>query len=69
MMAAMDESEYRPTEEDILTVLRYLRLNYPEYATPEKAIGLLRHSRGYYKALEELHPDEVEKLLQDFEDH
>lgn len=59
----MSEPEYKITEDDILVALRYLRLNLPEYATPEKAIQLLKHYRGHMQALEELYPEEVEKIL------
>ncbi|MEJ0073327.1 MAG: hypothetical protein WDN27_04590 [Candidatus Saccharibacteria bacterium] len=41
----------------------------PEYATPEKTILLLRNWQGYYAALEEMHPKEVEKVLKDLESH
>jgi hypothetical protein len=68
-MMTMSEPEYKPSEEDILGAVRYLRLNIPEYATPEKAIVLLNQYHGYHKALEELHPEEVEKFLKDLEDH
>lgn len=65
----MDEPKYKPTEEDILTVMRYLRLNLPEYATPEKAIQLLGHYEGHLRVLEELNPEAIEKILQDLENY
>lgn len=65
----MKEPEYKPTEDDILTMMRYLRLNIPEQATPEKAILLLKHYQSHIEALQELHPEEVEKVLQNLEDH
>lgn len=63
----MSEQEYKITEDDILVVLKYLRLNAPEYATPEKAIQLLQHYRGHTKSLEELYPEEIEKILSNLE--
>ncbi len=65
----MSEPEYKITQEDILVALRYLRLNLPDYATPEKAIQLLQHYRGHMEALAKLYPEEVEKILHDLEDH
>lgn len=50
-------------------MLKYLRLNLPEHATPEKAIYLLEHHHAHYKKLEELHPEVVEEILRDFETH
>jgi hypothetical protein len=65
----MSEPEYQITDEDILTMLHYLRLNLPEYATPENAIKLLEQMHGHYKSLEELYPEEIEKILKDLEEH
>jgi hypothetical protein len=65
----MSDAEYKKTDEDILVALRYLRLNLPAYATPENAIKLLKQMHGHYKSLEELHPEVVEEMLKDLEDH
>jgi len=65
----MSEPEYQPTKDDILTMLHHLRLTLPKYATPENAIKLLNYQHIHYKALEELYPEEIEKILKDREDH
>lgn len=63
----MNDPRYKPSEEDVLAMLEYLRRTLPKYASPEKAILLLSHYQGYYQALETMHPEEVEKILQDLE--
>jgi hypothetical protein len=63
----MNEPEYQITNEDIQTMLKYLRLNLPEHATPEKAIFLLEQQHVHYKSLEELHPELIEEILKNFE--
>lgn len=65
----MDEPEYKITEDDVLAMLKKLRHTMLEHATPEKAIYLLEQQHLHYKGLEELHPDIIEKILQDFESH
>lgn len=63
----MDKPEYKITEDDILTMMRYLRQVSPKDATPEKAIYLLGHYNLHLKKLEELYPETIERLLADFE--
>jgi hypothetical protein len=63
----MSEPEYKITPEDVQTMLKYLRLNLPEHATPEKAVYLLEQQRLHYKNLEELYPELIEEILKDFE--
>jgi len=65
----MTEPEFEITKDDIAGMLRYLRLTLPEHATPEKAIFLLEHYKVHYEILEELYPEEIEKILTDFEEH
>jgi|GEM_PF-1774585 len=65
----MSEPNYQPTDEDILGMLHHLRLNLPEYATPENAIKLLVQMHGHYKSLEDLYPEQIEKILKDLEEH
>lgn len=65
----MSNDNYKPTDEDILAVMRYLRLNLPDYAVPENAVKLLNFYKGFYDALEEMHPEHVEKILKDLESH
>lgn len=62
-----DKPEYQITKEDVQTMLKYLRLNVPEHATPEKAIYLLEQQHLHYKNLEELYPELIENILKDFE--
>jgi hypothetical protein len=63
----MSEPEYEITEVDIAAMLKYLRRTAPEHATPEKAIYLLEFHRQRYKILEELYPEMIEEILQNFE--
>jgi hypothetical protein len=63
----MSRSEYKPTEDEILAMLKHLRHTAPEYATPEKAIFLLEQQRVHLENLEELYPEMIEELLKDFE--
>lgn len=64
----MSEPGYEITKDDIGKMLHWLRLNLPDYATPEKAIFLLEQQKIHTEKLEELYPETVEKLLQDFEE-
>ncbi len=65
----MDNIGYSYTEEDVEVVLRFLRLNFPTYATPENATKVLIYTREHTVQLEELSSEEIEKSLQDLEDH
>lgn len=65
----MDKTDYKYTEEDVEAALRFLRLNFPSYATPENAIKVLVYTREHTVKLEELSTEDVEKTLQDLEDH
>jgi len=69
MEVSMSEPEYQYPQEDIEAMLRYLRLNLPKYATPEKAIFLLEQDKIHIESLEELHPEVVEEMLKGFEKH
>ena len=64
----MSEPEYEITKDDIAKMLHWLRLNLPDHATPEKAIFLLEQQKIHTEKLEELYPETVEKMLQDFEE-
>jgi hypothetical protein len=65
----MSEPDYQPTDEDILAMLHKLRIDLAEYATPENAIKVLTQMHGHYKSLEELYPEQIEKILKDLEEH
>lgn len=63
----MENPEYKITEEDVLAILKQLRHTAPEHATPEKAIFLLEQRHEHYKNLEDLSPELIEEILEDFE--
>ena len=65
----MDNSEYKITEEDIQAMLKYLRHTAPEHATPEKAIFLLEQRHAHYKGMEDLYPEVIDNMLNEYEDH
>ena len=65
----MDNADYKYTEDDARAALRFLRLNFPSYATPENAIKVLVYTREHTVKLEDLSAEEIEKTLQDLEDH
>ena len=65
----MDDSNYQYNKEDVEIALRFLRLHLPKYATPENAIKVLMYGREQQKALESISSDEIEKTLQDLENH
>ncbi len=65
----MDDTEYKYTEEDVEAALRFLRLNFPTYATPENAIKVLFYIREHTIKIEELSTEEIENTLKDLDDH
>ncbi len=65
----MNEPKYQPSENDILGMLKHLRHTTPDLATPENAIKLLEWQHIHYKSLEELYPELIEEILEDFEVH
>lgn len=65
----MSDPEYHETKEDVLSMLHYLRVHLPKYATPENATKLLNYYHGYLRAMSDLYPEEVEQVLKDLEDH
>lgn len=64
----MSDSDYEITKEDVEKMLHWLRLNLPDHATPEKAIFLLEQQKIHLEKLEELYPEIVEQMLEDFEE-
>ena len=64
-----DEIGYKPTEEDIQAVVRWLKVNKPEDATPKYAKRILVELKLAYRELgsvdEELLYKELEKLAND----
>lgn len=65
----MANDKYKVTDEDILAMLKYLRLHLPEYATPKNAIFLLKNQIEYFKNLEEIDPKIIEDILRSLEDN
>ena len=65
----MADDEYKITDEDVLAMLKYLRLHLPEYATPKNAIFLLKNQKEYFKNLEEIDPKVIEDILSNLEDN
>lgn len=64
----MAGDEYKITDEDILAMLKYLRLHLPEYATPKNAIFLLENQKEYFKNLGEVDPEVIEEVLKGLEE-
>lgn len=65
----MNEDAYQYTETDVELALRFLRTNFPTYATPENAIKVLVYTHDQTKSIEDISVDEVEELLSDLESH
>lgn len=65
----MSDQEFEITKDDVEKMLRWLRLNLPDHATPEKAIFLLEQQKIHFENLEELHPEAIKQKLLDFEAH
>lgn len=60
-------SDYQINEQDIDSVLRYLKVNDPENATPEKAIEMLEQLQAGIHMLAHTNPELLEKLSKDLE--
>ncbi len=64
-----DNIGYTPTEKDIQAVVRWLKINKPEDATPEYAKQMLTELKLAYRELgsidEDLLHKELEKLAKD----
>jgi len=63
----MADDEYKITDEDVLSILKYLRFHLPEYATPQNATFLLKNQQKYFKHLEEIDPLAIEAVLKTLE--
>jgi len=63
----MADDEYKITEKDVLSMLKYLRYHLPEYATPQNAIFLLKNQQEYFKHLEKIDPLAIEEVLKNLE--
>lgn len=65
----MEDVNYKYTEEDVEVALRFLRLHYQKFATPENAIKVLKFSKKKFSKVDELSSDVIEKLLIDLEEY
>ena len=56
---------YEPTEQDIDAALRWLKINDPSNATPERAIEKVKEAIASAQMLGEKNPQALEKLFKD----
>lgn len=61
--------EYQISEEDIESVIKYLKIIAPDRATPEVAIEILERMYARTHMLEHYDAKAVEEILKDLEDH
>ena len=57
--------DYEPNEEDIDSVIRYLKIHDPENATPEKAIAMLEDLQMFFHKISHDNPELLEKLYKE----
>lgn len=57
--------EYELNEQDIESVIRYLKIYDPDNATPEKAIAMLEDLQSGIHMLRHSNPELLEKLYKD----
>lgn len=65
----MEDDNYQYTEEDVEIALRFLRINFPRYATPENAVRVLIFCKEKATNIENLSSEAVENYLLDKEDN
>lgn len=56
-------SNFIANEQDVEAVLRYLRLHFPDHATPEKAIKLITALNEKKLDIDKLSDDEIIAIL------
>lgn len=61
------QEEYKITEKDIESMLKYLRIFHPEKANRDYAIELLEYLKASYHRLALTDPDALDKLYDAFE--
>jgi hypothetical protein len=64
----MAKEDYEISGQDIDSVLKYLKLNDPENATPEKAIAMLEDLQAGIHMLAHSNPELLEKLYKEVKD-
>jgi len=57
--------DYEINEKDIDSVLRFLKLNDPEHATPEMAIAILERMQAAFHTMSHDDPEMLEKIYLD----
>lgn len=61
--------KYEINDKDIESVLRYLKINDPENATPEKAISMLEDLQRGYHNMAHHNPKQLEELQKELDDN
>jgi cytochrome oxidase Cu insertion factor (SCO1/SenC/PrrC family) len=56
---------YEINEKDIDSMLKFLKLNDPEHATPEMAIAILEHMQAAFHTMSHEDPETLDKIYQD----
>lgn len=56
--------EYQPSQEDIDSVLRHLRLTDPEHATAEWAVIILRHMYATLDRMSFENPELLDRVIE-----
>lgn len=56
---------YEINEKDIDSVIRFLKINDPENATPEMAIAILEHMQAAFHTMSHDDPELLEKIYLD----
>jgi len=65
----MDDTSYQYTKNDVEVMIRFLRLHYPKFATPENAIKVLVYMREQSRLIDDMSEKEFENVLKDLEDY
>jgi len=58
-------NDYKPSEQDIESVLNSLKLTDPAHATRDWAIAILKHVYATLDRLSFDNPEELERIIQD----
>jgi len=61
------EEPYKPDEKDIESTLRWLKINDPENATREQAIGLLQDLKAGFHSMAHSNPELLAKLKKELD--
>ncbi len=57
--------DYELNEQDIDSVIRYLKVHDPKNATPEMAMALLEHMRAAFHTMAHDNPEMLDEIYQD----